>query len=156
MVHAIAPRWTPSLIMPPSVSARSACSASVNKVQARCRSARALTQARTTRERWNRGWCGRCRSRLWPGWCRGEWVAESIEDVAEFLGGQQVEQHEHVGRFRQPVVVGAIAFSGQNEIEAADVGVLGAIGVHLELGQLLVPGRPTAFAGRKTSSAAGS
>jgi hypothetical protein len=68
----------------------------------------------------------------------GQWVAESIEDVAEFLGGQQVEQHEHVGLFGQPIVVGAIAFCGQNEIEAAGVAVSAAIGVGLELGQLLV------------------
>ena len=51
MVAAMAPRWMPSLVVPPWVSSRSAARASRNVCQARVGSRRASTEACTTRLR---------------------------------------------------------------------------------------------------------
>jgi hypothetical protein len=83
------------------------------------------------------GRCRRCRPGPGAPWSRtaarrpGPGVAEAGEQVAQLLGGQQVEQHEDVGLLADLVAVRCVPFGGEDEVEPADVAV--AVGVAGEI-----------------------
>src|SRR5512132_3823003 len=68
-----------------------------------------------------------------------EVVSEAREELAELVGGEEVEEHEHVGLLRDLVAIGSVTLALENSVEAPDVAVAGAVAVPIELLELLVP-----------------
>ena len=54
-------------------------------------------------------------------------VAEAVEQLAQLVGGQQVEQHQHVGLLGDLVVVDGVALGLEDAVEPADVAVAAAV-----------------------------
>src|SRR4029450_8353532 len=67
-----------------------------------------------------------------------EVVAEAREQVAELVGREEVEEHEHVGLLRDLVAVRSVALPLQDPVEPADVPVTGAVALPVELLKVLV------------------
>ena len=65
-------------------------------------------------------------------------VAHAAQDPVQLLGGEQVAEHEGVGLLGELVAVGGVALGLQDQVHAADVPVLGAVGLPVELEQVLV------------------
>ncbi len=68
-----------------------------------------------------------------------EGVAQAVEQAGELLGGQQVEEHQHVGLLRSLVAVGGVALRLQNAVETMDIAVLLLVPLPVEFLQGLVP-----------------
>ncbi len=56
-----------------------------------------------------------------------ERIAQTREQLAQLLGGKQIEQHQHVGLLRKLVAVRAVILRFEDELEALDVAVAGAV-----------------------------
>ncbi|GGA28648.1 hypothetical protein GCM10011333_34200 [Sediminivirga luteola] len=65
-------------------------------------------------------------------------VPQALEDPTEFFGGKQIEQHEDIGLLRKLVPVRRVTFGLQDEVQAADVGMPGAIVLPVELFQRFI------------------
>ena len=67
-----------------------------------------------------------------------ERIAQTREQRAQLLGGKQIKQHQHVGLLRQLVAVRAVILRLEDEIEALDIAVPGAVVFPIQLGQLFI------------------
>src|ERR671910_14079 len=68
----------------------------------------------------------------------GQVVAEPLEDLLKLSLREQEEQQHGVGLLCQLVAVGVVALGAQDPVEPLDVAVLGAVGVPVELLEVLV------------------
>ena len=69
---------------------------------------------------------------------RRQRVAEAPEQLAQLVGGQQVEQHQHVGLLGDLVVIHRAAFGLEDPVEPLDVTVASAIFLPVDLRQVAV------------------
>src|ERR1700675_2054382 len=67
-----------------------------------------------------------------------ELITQARKQPAKLLGGKQIKQHQNVGLLRQFVAVRSVVLCLQDEIEALDIAVPGAIVIPIQLDQLLV------------------
>ena len=65
-------------------------------------------------------------------------VAQPLEQPPQLLAREQEEQHHRVGLLGELVAVGVVALGTQDPVEPLDVPVLGAVGVPVELLEILV------------------
>ena len=69
---------------------------------------------------------------------RGEPIAQPGEQLPQFVGGEQVEQHQHVGLFGGLVAVDVVVVRLQDAVQALDVAVPLAQSGPVQLGQVAV------------------
>src|ERR1700674_1381943 len=67
-----------------------------------------------------------------------ERVVQSCEQLRQFLGGKQVEQHQYIGLFRQLISIGAVILRLEDKIEALDIAVAPPIIPPVELAQRII------------------
>ena len=65
-------------------------------------------------------------------------VPHLLQEVAQLFSREQVEQHEYVGLFCEPVVVRAVPFGVEDQIQAANGTVPGPVRVPVELREILI------------------
>src|SRR5690606_28111956 len=66
-----------------------------------------------------------------------ERIAKALEQRSQLFGGEQEEQHQHVGLLADLVLVRAVALGLEDAVEALDVAVLGSIPQPVELLEVL-------------------
>jgi hypothetical protein len=67
-----------------------------------------------------------------------EWIIEVVEQITQFLAGEQIEQHQGVGLLARLISVGRVALRLENAVQSLNVSVLSSIPVPVELSQVLV------------------
>jgi hypothetical protein len=69
---------------------------------------------------------------------RRQLVPETFEQLAELVGRQEVEQHQHVSLLRDLVAVGSVLLGLEDAIQSVDVAVPGVVVLPVELAEILV------------------